>query len=70
MAQGRKDHYEMLIGGVGTAGSTVAAQLRRKLRNYDLAIVLGRDAGQPGVAQGLRAGRFRFAGEKRHTPGQ
>ena len=34
-----KDHYQILILGGGTAGITVAAQLRRKLKNYDLAIV-------------------------------
>ena len=34
-----KDHYQILILGGGTAGITVAAQLRRKLKTYDLAIV-------------------------------
>ena len=34
-----KDHYQILVLGGGTAGITVAAQLRRKLKNYDLAIV-------------------------------
>ena len=34
-----KDHYQILILGGGTAGITVAAQLRRKLKNYDLAII-------------------------------
>ena len=34
-----KDHYQILILGGGTAGITVAAQLRRKLKKYDLAIV-------------------------------
>ena len=34
-----KDHYQVLILGGGTAGITVAAQLRRKLKNYDVAIV-------------------------------
>jgi sulfide:quinone oxidoreductase len=34
-----KDHYQILILGGGTAGITVAAQLRRKLKAYDLAIV-------------------------------
>ncbi|HEX5102883.1 MAG TPA: FAD/NAD(P)-binding oxidoreductase, partial [Pirellulaceae bacterium] len=34
-----KDQYEVLIVGGSTAGITVAAQLRRKLRSYDLAIV-------------------------------
>ena len=34
-----KDHYEILIVGGGTAGITVAAQLRRKLKQFDLAIV-------------------------------
>ena len=34
-----KDHYQVLILGGGTAGITVAAQLRRKLKTYDLAIV-------------------------------
>jgi sulfide:quinone oxidoreductase len=34
-----KDHYQILILGGGTAGITVAAQLRRKLKNIDLAII-------------------------------
>ena len=34
-----KDHYQILIVGGGTAGITVAAQLRCQLRTYDLAIV-------------------------------
>lgn len=34
-----KDHYRVLIVGGGTAGITVAAQLRRKLATYDVAIV-------------------------------
>ena len=34
-----KDHYQILILGGGTAGITVAAQLRRQLKNYDVAIV-------------------------------
>jgi sulfide:quinone oxidoreductase len=34
-----KDHYQVLILGGGTAGITVAAQLRRKLETYDVAIV-------------------------------
>lgn len=34
-----KDHYQILILGGGTAGITVAAQLRRKLKTYDVAIV-------------------------------
>ena len=34
-----KDHYRVLIAGGGTAGITVAAQLRRRLRPYDLAIL-------------------------------
>ncbi|MBX9790201.1 MAG: NAD(P)/FAD-dependent oxidoreductase [Pirellulales bacterium] len=34
-----KDHYQILIVGGGTAGITVAAQLRRRLKTYDLAIV-------------------------------
>ncbi len=34
-----KEHYQVLILGGGTAGITVAAQLRRKLRNYDVGIV-------------------------------
>ncbi|MBL9125681.1 MAG: NAD(P)/FAD-dependent oxidoreductase [Planctomycetaceae bacterium] len=34
-----KDHYQVLIVGGGTAGITVAAQLRRKLAPYDVAIV-------------------------------
>lgn len=35
----QKDHYQILVLGGGTAGITVAAQLRRKLKDYDLAIV-------------------------------
>lgn len=34
-----RDHYQILIVGGGTAGITVAAQLRRKLKHYDVAIV-------------------------------
>lgn len=34
-----KVHYQVLILGGGTAGITVAAQLRRKLKTYDVAIV-------------------------------
>ncbi|MGD9649098.1 MAG: FAD/NAD(P)-binding oxidoreductase [Pirellulales bacterium] len=34
-----KDHYQILIVGGGTAGITVAAQLRRKLKTYDVGIV-------------------------------
>ena len=34
-----KDHYQVLILGGGTAGITVAAQLRRKLKTYNVAIV-------------------------------
>jgi sulfide:quinone oxidoreductase len=34
-----KDHYQILIVGGGTAGITVAAQLRRKLKQYDVGIV-------------------------------
>ena len=34
-----KDHYEILIVGGGTAGITVAAQLRRKLKHFDVGIV-------------------------------
>jgi sulfide:quinone oxidoreductase len=34
-----KSHYNILVVGGGTAGITVAAQLRRKLQTYDLAIV-------------------------------
>lgn len=34
-----KDHYQVLILGGGTAGITVAAQLRRQLKTYDVAIV-------------------------------
>lgn len=34
-----KDHYQILILGGGTAGITVAAQLRRQLKTYDVAIV-------------------------------
>jgi sulfide:quinone oxidoreductase len=33
------DHYRILVLGGGTAGITVAAQLRRKLKDFDLAIV-------------------------------
>jgi sulfide:quinone oxidoreductase len=39
MATNKKDHYQILILGGGTAGITVAAQLRRKLKDYDLAII-------------------------------
>jgi sulfide:quinone oxidoreductase len=39
MAVNKKDHYQILILGGGTAGITVAAQLRRKLKDYDLAII-------------------------------
>lgn len=35
----RKDHYQVVIVGGGTAGITVAAQLKRKLKQYDVAIV-------------------------------
>lgn len=38
-ASANKDHYQVLILGGGTAGITVAAQLRRKLKTYDVAIV-------------------------------
>ena len=38
-AAANKDHYQVLILGGGTAGITVAAQLRRKLKTYDVAIV-------------------------------
>jgi sulfide:quinone oxidoreductase len=34
-----KEHYQILILGGGTAGITVAAQLKRKLKKYDVAIV-------------------------------
>ena len=34
-----KDHYRILVLGGGTAGITVAAQLRRRLNDYDLAII-------------------------------
>lgn len=34
-----KDHYQILVLGGGTAGITVAAQLRRKMSKFDLAIV-------------------------------
>ncbi len=34
-----RDHYQILVLGGGTAGITVAAQLRRKPQDYDLAIV-------------------------------
>ncbi len=34
-----KNHYQVLIVGGGTAGITVAAQLRRKLKKFDVAIV-------------------------------
>jgi protoporphyrinogen oxidase len=34
-----KSHYQILILGGGTAGITVAAQLRRTLKTYDLAII-------------------------------
>jgi sulfide:quinone oxidoreductase len=39
MSHSVKDHYQVLILGGGTAGITVAARLRRKLKVYDLAIV-------------------------------
>ena len=39
MATNKKDHYQILILGGGTAGITVAAQLRRKLKDFDLAII-------------------------------
>ena len=38
-ASALKEHYQVLILGGGTAGITVAAQLRRKLKTYDVAIV-------------------------------
>ena len=38
-SQSTKDHYQILVLGGGTAGITVAARLRRKLKHYDLAIV-------------------------------
>ena len=38
-ASALKDHYQVLILGGGTAGITVAAQLRRKLKAYDVAIL-------------------------------
>ena len=34
-----KDHYDVLIAGGGTAGITVAAQLRRKQKSLDMAIL-------------------------------
>ncbi|MGV3608054.1 MAG: NAD(P)/FAD-dependent oxidoreductase [Planctomycetaceae bacterium] len=34
-----KDHYQILIVGGGTAGITVAAQLRRKLKKFDVGII-------------------------------
>lgn len=34
-----KDHFSILIVGGGTAGITVAAQLRRKLKTFDVAIL-------------------------------
>ncbi len=34
-----KDHYQVLVLGGGTAGITVAAQLRRKMKKFDLAII-------------------------------
>jgi sulfide:quinone oxidoreductase len=34
-----KEHYQVLILGGGTAGITVAAQLRRKLKTFDVAIL-------------------------------
>ena len=34
-----ENHYRILILGGGTAGITVAAQLRRKLKDYDIAII-------------------------------
>ncbi len=39
MSAAGKDHYRVLILGGGTGGITVAAQLRRKMKPYDLAIV-------------------------------
>ena len=39
MSAARKDHYRVLILGGGTGGITVAAQLRRKMKPYDLAFV-------------------------------
>ncbi len=39
MRRKTKDHYQVLIAGGGAAGITVAAQLRRKLRPFDVAIV-------------------------------
>jgi sulfide:quinone oxidoreductase len=39
MSAATKDHYRVLILGGGTGGITVAAQLRRKLKPYDVAIV-------------------------------
>lgn len=38
-ASAHKDHFQVLILGGGTAGITVAAQLRRKLKTCDIAIV-------------------------------
>jgi sulfide:quinone oxidoreductase len=38
-ASSTKDHYRILVLGGGTAGITVAAQLRRKMQDYDLAII-------------------------------
>lgn len=35
----KKRHFEILVLGGGTAGITVAAQLRRKLKKFDLAII-------------------------------
>lgn len=39
MSRAFKDHYQVLIVGGGTAGISVAARLRRRLRPYDVAIV-------------------------------
>ena len=39
MTRTSKDHYHVLIVGGGTAGITVAAQLRRKLKPFDVGIV-------------------------------
>jgi sulfide:quinone oxidoreductase len=38
-AGSNKSHYQILVLGGGTAGITVAAQLRRQLKRYDLAII-------------------------------
>lgn len=39
IAPQEKTHYQILILGGGTAGITVAAQLRHKLQTYDVAII-------------------------------